>query len=398
MSPKINILFIESGASGGGSFESLYQHLRVIDRELFNPVVVYLNNNRYIGPVKELGIAVYLLDDWLYKIQVETCGELILNRMTGIIGNYMPVFYIPFFRITHRPLLDSIERIVYREEIDLIHLNDQIKRDLFGLFVAQKTNVPCVSHLRSMRSGNFGQRSADFANRYVSAFVANSNSTKQYWEALGIDGDKIQVVHNAISREQIKPVDIRAAWKIDDGVRFLIGCVGSLAGGKGHDFLLRSFAKFAKLRPDVVLFLAGEGLLREELVRQTINLGIRDRVIFTGYLADAKDFIAGLDLLVLPSQTEAFGRVLLEAMAAGTPVAATDVGGVPEVVKHGYNGLLVDYGDEEGLRKAMSELLDDNRLRAGAIENGHKTAAQFSIENYSASLEQIYRDVIEGHR
>jgi len=398
MTQKNNILFIESGTSGGGSFQSLYQHLRVINREYFNPVVVYLNKNRFIEPVKMLGIQVYLLTDWLYKNQITSYRELTLQRMTRIIENYMPILYIPFYRISHKPLLFSLKQIVYKEKINLIHLNVQIKRDLFGLFVAEKTNVPCISHLRSMRSGGFDRYRADYANRIVSVFIANSNSTKQHWRNLGIDGDKIKVVYNAINNEPIKPEDIRKKWKIDKSMRFIIGCVGSFASGKGHGFLLQSFARFVKYRSDIVLLLVGDGSLKDELIRQTIKLGIRDYVIFTGYSDNVQDIIASLDLLVLPSQTEAFGRVLLEAMQAGTPIVATDTGGIPEVVKHEYNGLLVSYGDEEGLKKAISKLLDDDRLRSKVIGNGRKVAEQFSMGNYAADLEQIYRTVIKKYK
>ncbi len=390
----MKILYIESGTSGGGSFVSLYQHLKVINRECFHPVIVYLNNNRFIEPVKSLGIPVYVLTDWLYSNQVPSyIIRRVLLKIMVIIESYTSKFYISFLRLAHKPLVSSLERIIFKENIDIIHLNVQINRDLFGLFVAERTNVPCISHLRSMRSGGFDRYRADYANRIASMFIANSNSTKQHWRDLGIDGDKMRVVYNAINKEQIKPINIRSTWKIDKSVRF-IGCVGSFAIGKGHGFLLQAFAGFVKLRSDIILLLVGDGPLKEELVRQSIKLGIRDYVIFAGYLDNVQDIIAGFDLLVLPSQTEAFGRVLLEAMQVGTPIVATNVGGIPEVVEHEYNGLLVSYGDEEGLQKALERLLTDKELRSKLIENGHQTVDRFSMKHYTDDLERIYRVVL----
>lgn len=395
MNSQYNILFIESGTSGGGSFESLYQHLRVINRQNFHPVVVYLNNTHYTELVKSLGITVYVLTDWFYTKQSPSYMYRVLHKMTAIIESYMPRFYLSFLQLTHTPMLISLKHIISKEKIDIIHLNVQINRDLFGLFVVERTNVPCISHLRSMRSGGFDRFRAAYANRVVSTFIANSNSTKEHWIKLGIDEKKINVVYNAINKAEIKPVDIRKNWGIDKTVGFIVGCVGSLASGKGHGFLLQTFARFVKLRSDVILLLAGDGIYREELVKQAIELGIYDRVIFTGYIRNAQDVIASLDLLILPSETEAFGRVLLEAMQAEIAIVATNVGGIPEVVEHEYNGLLVSYGDEEGLQKAMERILTDDDLRFRLIKNGRQTVDRFSMENYTANLESIYRTVIK---
>ncbi len=398
MKQKNNILYIESGPLGGGSFHSLYQHLRIINKDYFNPVVVCLNNNSNIEPLKSLGISVYLLRDWLYDDRITSYKELILHKITETVEHCMSIFYITFFRITHKPLLLSLERIIHKENINLIHLNVQIKRDLFGLIAAERTNIPCISHLRSMRSGVFGKYQAGFANRHVSTFIANSNCTKQHWKERGIKDEKIRVVYNAIDHEQIKPEDVRKKWAIDTSVRFIIGCFSNFINDKGHNFLLQAFAGLLKFRSHSVLLLAGHGPLKEELLRKTIALGISQQVIFTGYLTNAVDIIAGCDLLVLPSQNEPFGRVLLEAMMAGTAVVAADTGGIPEVIKHEYNGLLVNYGDEEGLQKAIEKVLIDKDLRSRLVANGHKTLENFSIEQYDTELVKIYKEVINTYR
>lgn len=397
MSHKCNILYIESGTSGGGSFQSLYQHLRVINKNNFHPVVVYLNNNRYIESVKSLGITVHLLSDWLYKKKIATYRELILHRLTGLFEKYIPIFYLPFFRAAHKPLLHSLKQIVLKEKIHLIHLNTQIKRDIFGVIAAEQLKLPCISHLRSMRSGSFDKYSAEFVNQHVSQFIANSNMTKQYWKDKGIDGEKIKVVYNAINEEPIQPEDIRKKWGIDETIQYIIGCVGTFTEGKGQGFLLDTFARLLKNRSDVSLLLVGDGQLRDTLYQRTLDLGISKHVIFTGYLSKVDGVIAGCDVLVLPSQTESFGRVLLEAMMAGTPIIATNTGGVPEIIDHEQNGLLVTYDDEEGLMMAVEQILSDENLCTKLIENGYQTLRRFGMDRYESDLAHIYTTVIDDY-
>ena len=391
---KISILFIESGTSNGGSFVSLYQHLEVIDRELYQPVVVYLNQNRFVTPVKLLDIPVFILTDLRYSNVVNDIVVRILSKIMRLIECNVPRLYINFMRLVHKPITLKIERLIDRHKIDIIHLNNQVNRDLFGLFVSEKKKVHCISHLRSLRSSGFDSFRADFANRTVSLFIANSNATKEHWLQLGLDEEKIKLVYNAINNEPVKPVDIRKRWKIDFSKRFIIGCVGIFSSGKGHAFLLDAFAQLLKIKPDVVLLLIGDGPLKCELEQQIATLGIYGHVIFTGYLLNVKAFIAGLDILILPSQTEAFGRVLLEAMQMGTAIVSTDSGGIPEIVQHGYNGVLISYGDKRGLQKAMERVLIDEKLRSQLIENGRQTVVRFSIENYAAKLEAIHRAVL----
>ncbi len=390
-----SILFVESGTSGGGSFESLYQHLRVINRDRFRPVVVYLNENRFIEPTQQMDIPVYVFTDWVYSEHAPRAVRRLLRSIAWRVDKHLPTCYLEFVRLAQRHLICALERIVRKEKIDLIHLNDQINRDLFGLFVARRAGVACVSHLRSMRGDCFGRLRADYANRYVSAYMANSRATKSYWEGRGIDPEKIHVIYNAVPQAKIEPLDIRRIWKIDKRIRWLVGCVGNFNPVKGHDFLLKAFSLFVQSHPDAALLLVGDGPLRQALVQHALALGLQDMVFFVGHDPRAREIIAGLDLLVIPSQNEAFGRVLLEAMQARTPVIATRVGGIPEIIRHEDNGLLVSYGDEEELSRALKRLVSDGELRSRLIENGHCVVKErFSVEHYASEIAGIYEQVL----
>jgi glycosyltransferase involved in cell wall biosynthesis len=393
--PKHSILFVESGASAGGSFESLYQHLLVINRQRFRPVVVYLNQNPFVELVKALDIPVYLLTDWRYSKQVPRQIRKKMAQLVSGIDKRAPIFSLMVTRGVHFGLTQALARIIQEEQIDLIHLNDQISRDFFGLFVARRTKTKCISHLRSMDGATFHRRKATYANHIVSAYIANSKSTQQYWEAKGIDGSKTWLVYNALPEMAIQPLDLQQTWGIEEG-KYLIGCVGRLVEWKGHKFLFRAFAQFVRRCPNSILLVVGDGRTKDELVQQAALLGIKQQLLFTGYEKRAKEIMAALDLLVLPSDGEPFGRVLIEAMQVGTAIVATKSGGIPEIVTDEYNGLLVEYGDEEGLSQAMERVLTNDALRARFVENGYQTARErFSIEQYASEMERIYHQVLE---
>jgi glycosyltransferase involved in cell wall biosynthesis len=144
--------------------------------------------------------------------------------------------------------------------------------------------------------------------------------------------------------------------------------------------------------------IVGDGPLKAELVNQARELSIQDSVLFVGYQTMAREIIANFDLLVVPSKSEGFGRTILEAMQAKTPVVATKSGGIPEIVEHEYNGILVDYGNENELRNAMIRLLEDEHLRSKLIQNGYRTVRnRFELKRYASELEMIYMSVSENH-
>ena len=132
---------------------------------------------------------------------------------------------------------------------------------------------------------------------------------------------------------------------------------------KNHPAFLRAAAELARRQPMVEFLLAGDGPLRPELERLAVRLGLNGRVLFLGDRRDIPAVLAALDILVVPSCSESFSNVILEAMAAGVPVVATRVGGTPELVWEGETGLLVPAGSDEALAAAMERFLAQPSLR-----------------------------------
>lgn len=170
----------------------------------------------------------------------------------------------------------------------------------------------------------------------------------------------IRVIHNGVDPDTVTPVEY--------GHRPVIGCAARLETQKGLDGLVAALA----MLDDVHLVLVGDGTQRDALARQADEAGVADRLTFVGWQDDARPYIAGFDVFVLPSRDEAFPLTVLEAMAAGTPVVASDVGSVREAVLHDNTGLLVPAGDVEALCTAIERVLTEPGLASRLVDAAHE--------------------------
>jgi glycosyltransferase involved in cell wall biosynthesis len=184
-----------------------------------------------------------------------------------------------------------------------------------------------------------------------------------------------------------------------------VGIVGRLQPWKGQHVFLRAMARLAH-RSDAVFLVAGGAIggfsesYPEELRALASALGIAGRVRFLGHRPDVPRVLAALDVFVHASRAEPFGIVIVEAMAAGVPVVATRGGGVDEIVQHERNGLLVEFGDDAAIARAVERLLDDAGLSARLVEEARRTATQtFTVENMAAHATDFFeRAAARGFR
>jgi glycosyltransferase involved in cell wall biosynthesis len=171
--------------------------------------------------------------------------------------------------------------------------------------------------------------------------------------------------------------------------------VGRFVAFKGYRYLLEAARQVEKRAPGVHWVLVGEGELRGELERLCQNLGMEAQVHFTGWREDTPDILALANLFVLPSLGEHFGRVLIEAMAMGNAVVATDAGGVPEIVDHGKTGLLVPPANPEAIADAVLTLLADPARSAQLGAAGRRRAeAEFSLTHHVQAIEALYEEIL----
>lgn len=394
MTTPSNILFVETGIVGGGSFESLYQTVNSLDRSRYTPIVVFLNRTHYLEKMRDIGVKTYLLTDLAYtKSLPKFIHGNIEKRADRALFDH-PNWGMKLFRIYHGPLIRSLRNIVRKHNIDLLYLNDQINRDLFGCLVAKDCGIPLISHQRSMNGNSFSVEKCNLANETVSAYISNSTPTKKYWESKGIAKDKHHLLFNAVPQSSNAPLDLHSHFSLPKD-RGVIGCVARLVEWKNHSMLLNAFNLLTEKAENVTLLLLGDGKEKDKLQLQAKQLGINDKVIFAGFRTEAREMMADMRMLVLPSHGEPFGRVLIEAMQVGTPVIGSDSGGIVDIIKDGYNGLLPSPDSPEDWAEAMRKLLEDKELRERFKANALETVAQkFDLEKQTERIQEIIDSVL----
>jgi len=166
---------------------------------------------------------------------------------------------------------------------------------------------------------------------------------------------------------------------------------------KGCELFIRAAARLAGDDPTMRFTIAGTGS-RESAIRRLANaLGVADRVEFLGYVESVPPVLAGLDVLVVPSLSEASSLIAMEALALGVPVIASDVGGLPEVVTHGENGLLVPPGDVEAIASAVTRVVSDREwARALGDAGARRVEERFTVEQMVRGYLGLYRGLVSG--
>jgi glycosyltransferase involved in cell wall biosynthesis len=195
----------------------------------------------------------------------------------------------------------------------------------------------------------------------------------------GFAGKRIEVIENGIELERYGPPADKGLAKEDAGLdpgRRYLAHVARHHPVKDQRTLIRGFALAAQDLPGVDLLMAGDGPLRRELESLAAGLRVADRVKFLGIRTDVPELMRAADAFVLTSVSEAASLTLLEAMATGLPAVVTDVGGNPEIVRHGREGLLFARGDEAGCARAIRRLFRDPGLAARLGEAGRERVAE----------------------
>jgi len=206
-------------------------------------------------------------------------------------------------------------------------------------------------------------------------------------------GRRVRVVHNGIEPPAEIPVDPAVAALGAAGP--LVGVVSGLRPGKGLETMIEALALLRGRGSDAQLVVAGEGGERGRLEQMSRRLGVAEAVHLPGHSSDPYSFLGALDLFVLPSWAESFPYSVLEAMAAGLPIVATDVGGVGEAIEDGESGALVPARDPTRLAERIGTLLADRALASRLGEAARARQAQrFSLRAMVAGTLAVYRELL----
>ncbi len=204
----------------------------------------------------------------------------------------------------------------------------------------------------------------------------------------------ILVIPNEIKTERFEEIaydGARRELEIDEDQKIIL-FVGRLHQVKGLEYLIEAISYVNQTEPNARLILAGDGPEKEKLERVASDLGLSNRVSFSGWVANEHipTYMVASDVFVLPSLSEGFPNVLLEAMAAGLPIVATNVSGIPSIVDNGINGFVVEPRNPAQIAARIVSILSDRELVLRISGNNRKKAQRYSWDHVITDLEGVY--------
>ena len=233
----------------------------------------------------------------------------------------------------------------------------------------------------------------------------NNSEVRCFYESCGIHSDNIRVVPSAIGlREHEKGVlsatDAKDCLGIKESRKLVVvGYIGGLNSSKNIEVLIEAFAEFTRCNPhpETLLVIVGDGFTRPALIEIVKNYGLNDYVIFTGFIPEAYRLLKAIDIFVLPSLSEGSPHSLIEAMASGRSIIASNIRAIREIVKNGKETLLFDPHKPEQLKEAILKLYSSSELRRKLGKNAKKKARQYDVDKVFPKILQTYEEVLEKH-
>jgi len=297
-------------------------------------------------------------------------------------------------------------RDVRRRQFDIVHTYGWYP-NVFAIPASRLAMRPAI--LASIRDAGAYMTDAKiqalkFVCRIADRVLANSSAGRKWLIEQGVNDEKIEVIRNGIdlprSHERVTRFNLaRREFRIPTDVP-VCACIGRVVSGKGIDFYLRAARIVADQGRDVRFLMIGADSVEHEyqsdLKHLARQLNVEDRVIFTGQRQDVSEILKDVDIVVHPSLTEGLSNVILEAMAAGIPVVATNVGGNPELVEDGRSGFLVPVESAGEIANAICRLLDQPEMaHAFGARARQRVIEEFTLDRMLSKTEDLYLRLCE---
>lgn len=370
---RIRVLQVIGGGEIGGAEQHLLTLMRLLDRKRFDPCLLCLCQGPFAPLARQHGIPT----------------REILMRHKLDLGTVGP-----------------IRRLIREERIDIVHTHGT-RANLVARPAAWREGKPVVTTFHSVlrydyRTGAealLARLLTRLTNGCTNRFIAVSGAIRE--EALqdGVPPGKIQVIPNGLDLARFartRPAgEVRVALGLDPA-RQVVAVIGRLHPVKGHRYFLEAAARVAGIRPGVQFLVVGDGPLRDELRELVHLLGLDDKVVMTGYYPRIEDIYPVIDVMCLPSLMEGMGLVVLEALYFGVPVVATRVGGIPEIIADGREGILIPPRDAEALATAVLRILNNPELAREMGNRAREKVKQFTVEKMARQVEELYLEILDG--
>ena len=315
---------------------------------------------------------------------------------------------MPFANSVHPILIYRLRRLRRDHRFDLLHTH--FSRDLRFIVPACEGFSPRLPIVLTKHVGSYLKKK-DLLHRYfysrVDWVTAISRVIRDnVIDTCPVDPAKVEVIYNGVNLRRFTPTEekrrqMRATLNFAEN-DVVVGMVGRMSPGKGHEEFLRAAKEILQQTSDARFMVVGGASFGEDAYAAAIgqlwrNLQLSEHVIFTGFRRDVPDLMAAMDILAFPSHAEAFGNVVIEAMAMAKPVVSTNCDGVVDIVVHGITGLQVPPKNSQALAQGLLKLIRDPALSKKFGEAGRQRVEEmFDEEKQTAKLIQRYEEIIEA--
>ena len=364
MKKTYKILHIIGGGEVGGAEQHVLSLLNGLDRTRFEPHLVCLTHGPFAALAQEYGTS------------------------TKTLPMRYPLDLSP---------LPALIRWVRQKEINLVHTHGS-RANLLGRLSAKWLGIPSITTVHSSLTHDYlspwSARMAIVLDRLTIRLTSGIITVSEYLakEVALRGGRNLETIYNghapiSFSDRSSSRHQFRKQWGIPADA-LILGTIGRLHPTKGQHYMIKAAVKLHSNFPNLHLLLIGDGPLRQDLEIELRRNNIP--YTLTGYLPQAYEALPAMDLFALPSVSEGMGLVLLEAMQAGVPIVASAVGGIPEIIRAGKDGLLVPSGDVNGFTTAFASIFENPTLAKSLVLSGQERWPLFSIDSMIKETEQVY--------
>jgi L-malate glycosyltransferase len=381
------ILFVNHTGMVSGAERVLLSILDHLDRTRFEAIVSCPADCPLAQLIEERGIRVAAL-------------PLLQARFT-----WNPLLFVKYLR-SYFQAIRKFRQSPELKSADILHANS-VRAGLLTSFAAWGTGIPVIWHVHDTMK----RHPISTVIRGVAwllsplSVIAVSRSTESRFRGLMLRFAKQRipsvVVYNAVDTDRFCPSPAqrertRSALQLRDE-QFVFATIGQLTPRKGQLGTIRAFHRLSQRIAGVRLLIVGTAIFEHdhkyfELLKKEVDkLGLRENIFFLGHRSDVNGVLAASDAIVVNSRQEPFGLIALEGLAAGKPVVAASVDGIPELMKHEETGLLIPKGDEQALADAMHRLITDSELYEKLSSQGRiHVSTHFTCAGYTRQLERFY--------
>ena len=377
--PAVRVLFVDHSAKVSGAEKSLLDLLARLDRSRYEPLVA-CPEGPFAEALRASGVA------------HEPVRLRRIRRTRALPAIAAGLADVGFSTL-------SLSRIIAEHQIDIVHANTTTAFLSAGPAAALR-RVGAVWHVRDLVDlGRAARGLLALADRVICISRAVERSVRGF----AGNSEKVRLVMNGIDRaalrDSARPDRVRLSLGIAPEAP-LVTLVGQITPWKGHEFLLDALPGALARFPDLRVLFVGEAMSAddeahlERLRARVRKLGLERTVLFAGWRDDVASCLVDSTVVVLPSREEPFGRAAVEAMTLGKPVVGTRAGGLTEIITEGETGLLVRYGDAEGLAKAIVDLLGSPDLRAEMGRRAASASARFDSARTAEGVQGVWDEVL----